>query len=62
MGSATCVASGTPHYEQSAAFDAVFDRLLICRSHVLHCGMMPLVAGPRRGRLTANIFLTYRTT
>lgn len=42
--------------------DAAFDRLLVYRSRQLHSG---LVAGsgsadPRDGRLTANIFLTYR--
>ncbi|MDG2534073.1 DUF6445 family protein [Sphingomonas sp. HITSZ_GF] len=52
----------TPEFEQIAAADAAFDRLLVYRSRQLHSG---LVAGagapdPRTGRLTANIFLSYR--
>ena len=51
------------HYTQTGAFEAVFDRLLVYRSCLLHCGLippaMPLVPDPRRGRLTANIFVSY---
>lgn len=52
----------TAEFERIAAVDAAFDRLLVYRSRQLHSG---LVAGagsadPRHGRLTANIFLTYR--
>ena len=43
--------------------DAVFDRVLIYRSRVLHSGQIDptvgLSADPARGRLTANIFLNY---
>jgi Family of unknown function (DUF6445) len=57
------IGSGAPYYEQIAAFGAQFDRVLVYRSCALHCGlippMMPLIAEPRRGRLTANIFITY---
>lgn len=52
----------TPEFERIGAADAAFDRLLVYRSRQLHSG---LVAGagssdPRKGRLTANIFLSYR--
>ncbi|HEX8062062.1 MAG TPA: DUF6445 family protein [Allosphingosinicella sp.] len=50
-------------YEQIAAFEARFDRLLIYRSRLLHSGQippdMPRIADPRAGRLTANIFVGY---
>lgn len=53
----------TEDYEQIAAFDARFDRLLIYRSRLLHSGRipqdMPRSADPRAGRLTANIFVAY---
>lgn len=58
------IAADTPHFEQTAAFDAAFDRLLVYRSRVLHSGLIArdaqLSSDPRRGRLTANIFLSYR--
>ncbi len=51
------------HYVQTGAFEALFDRLLVYRSCRLHCGLIPptmmLLSDPRRGRLTANIFLNY---
>ncbi|MCW3835710.1 DUF6445 family protein [Sphingomonas canadensis] len=50
-------------FVQTAAVPAAFDRMLVYRSHLLHSGLIapaaPLSADPRRGRLTANIFLTY---
>lgn len=53
----------TRDYEQIAAFEARFDRLLIYRSRLLHSGLippdMPRLADPRAGRLTANIFVAY---
>lgn len=53
----------SPHYEQTAAFEATFDRLLIYRSRALHSGLIPAGAelsdDPRTGRLTANIFVNY---
>ena len=53
----------TPGYEQIAAFAARMDRLLVYRSFSLHSGIIPpatpLAADPRRGRLTANIFVDY---
>jgi Family of unknown function (DUF6445) len=51
-------------YSQIAAFDAAFDRLLIYPSCILHSGIIhkgtPLIADPRLGRLTSNIFVTYK--
>ena len=50
-------------YTSTGAFEAIFDRLLLYRSCHLHCGLipadMPREADPLRGRLTANIFVTY---
>lgn len=44
--------------------DCVFNRVIVYRSCLLHSGQIPrpeaLSADPRQGRLTANIFLTYR--
>jgi hypothetical protein len=56
------IAGDTPEFEQIGAADAAFDRLLVYRSRQLHSGLVPatLDADPRRGRLTANIFLSYR--
>lgn len=54
----------TPHFEQTGAVEAAFNRLVIYRSRVLHSGQIPpgsnLSPDPRQGRLTANIFVTYR--
>jgi len=51
-------------YEEIGRFDAKFNRLLVYRSRVLHSAnvnaAMGLSRDPRAGRLTANIFLTYR--
>jgi hypothetical protein len=56
------IAGDTPEFEQIAAIDAAFDRLLVYRSRQLHSGLVPgkLSVDPRHGRLTANIFVTYR--
>ncbi|WP_300974934.1 DUF6445 family protein [Sphingomonas sp. LHG3406-1] len=52
------------HYEQLASVDAAFDRVVVYRSRILHSGQippdLPLLSDPRRGRLTANIFISYR--
>ncbi|MEP9359734.1 DUF6445 family protein [Sphingomonas sp. KR3-1] len=55
------IAGDTPEFEQIGAADAAFDRLLVYRSRQLHSGLVPatLDPDPRRGRLTANIFLSY---
>jgi hypothetical protein len=54
----------TADYEQTAAFEARPNRLIIYRSRTLHSGQIPVDApldpDPRKGRLTANIFLNYR--
>jgi hypothetical protein len=56
--------SDTGAFVQTAAVEAALNRLVIYRSRVLHSGRIaegaPLSPDPRRGRLTANIFLTYR--
>lgn len=58
------IGGDTAHYQQTAAFAAKWNRLLIYRSRTLHSGQIPpgaaLSASPRTGRLTANIFLNYR--
>ncbi|HEX8239930.1 MAG TPA: DUF6445 family protein [Allosphingosinicella sp.] len=55
----------SPHYERTAAFDAEFDRVLVYRSRAFHSGRIAagqdLSDDPRRGRLTANIFINYRS-
>jgi hypothetical protein len=54
----------TAHYEQTAVFEAQLNRVLVYRSRTLHSGQIPTGASldpePRKGRLTANIFLNYR--
>lgn len=51
-------------YEQTAVLEARFNRLLVYRSCVLHSGQIDPWAGlssdPRTGRLTANLFVSYR--
>lgn len=54
-----------PHFAQTAAFESRFDRVIVYRSRTLHSGQIPAGAelgdDPRRGRLTANLFVNYRT-
>jgi len=61
---AAYVGSDSPLFEQTAELEAVFNRVIVYRSQVLHSGQIPpntpLSPDPRRGRLTANIFLNYR--
>lgn len=61
---ADSIRSDTADYEQIGAVEARFDRLIVYRSRLLHSGLIPrgidLPADPRRGRLTANIFVNYR--
>lgn len=55
---------GTKHYELIGKTDAVFNRLVVYRSHVLHAPLLGLggaSADPRLGRLTANGFITPTT-
>jgi Family of unknown function (DUF6445) len=51
-------------FEETARFDAKFNRMIVYRSLVLHSGNVNPAAGlsrdPRYGRLTANVFLAYR--
>jgi len=53
-----------PHYEQLTSVSAALDKVIVYRSRILHSGQipgdLPLVPDPREGRLTANIFITYR--
>lgn len=55
---------GDADYEEVAHCPAAFDRLLLYRSNQLHSGIipagMPLDPDPRRGRLTATLFIAYR--
>jgi hypothetical protein len=57
------IRSDTADYERIGAVEARFDRLIVYRSRLLHSGLIPsgidLPADPRRGRLTANIFVGY---
>ncbi len=52
----------TDAFEQTAIVAARWNRLAVYRSRVLHSGQVHggIDPDPRRGRLTANIFLTYR--
>lgn len=63
-GGAAYIRGDTQHYARTACFDAVFNRLIVYRSRLLHSGQIErpdlLVPDPRRGRLTANIFVNYR--
>lgn len=55
---------GDADYAEIAHCPAAFDRLLLYRSNQLHSGIipaaMPLDPDPRRGRLTATLFIAYR--
>lgn len=57
------VSDGEPWFEQTAAIDALFNRVIIYRSNVLHSGVIPrpnrLSADPRHGRLTVNMFIKF---
>jgi hypothetical protein len=53
-----------PGYREIGKVDARFDRLVVYRSQLLHSGRITapeaLSADPRTGRLTANIFVSFR--
>lgn len=57
------VDTGAPWFEQIARVSAGFNRLVAYRSCVLHSGYVPasraLSPDPRKGRLTANVFVTF---
>ena len=56
--------AATPGYVRTGAVEARMNRVAAYRSFVLHSGIVEapeaLSADPRRGRLTANLFLDYR--
>jgi hypothetical protein len=58
------IAGDSGAYLQTAAFEARPNRAIIYRSRTLHSGQISdpslLSDDPRRGRLTANIFVNYR--
>lgn len=58
------IRSDDDHYVQHARFESRFDRVIVYRSRTLHSGQIGADAAlsddPRRGRLTANIFVNYR--
>ena len=64
--SAGYVEDGEPWFERTAEVDAAFNRVIVYRSNVLHSGRIltphRLSADPRRGRLTANIFVKFCPT
>jgi len=55
------IAGSDPHFEELARVEAVPDRLLIYQGCLLHSGIIPgdmeFSPDPRRGRLTANLFV-----
>lgn len=59
------VDDGGPWFERTGEVEAAFNRLVVYRSRLLHSGRIlapeALSPDPRRGRLTANIFLTLRS-
>lgn len=61
---AAYITGDSPHYLQTAAFEALPNRLIVYRSRTLHSGQIgapeALSDDPRKGRLTANIFVNYR--
>ena len=61
---ANYIGGDTDHYARTATFEAGFNRLIVYRSRLLHSGQIENPAAldpdPRRGRLTANIFVNYR--
>ncbi|RAK52162.1 DUF6445 family protein [Phenylobacterium deserti] len=58
------VSGDTELFAQTGRVEARFDRLVVYRSRLLHSGQIDpqaqLSPDPRKGRLTANIFLNYR--
>jgi hypothetical protein len=57
------VDDGAPWFERTGQVSASMNRLVAYRSCVLHSGHIPapelLTSDPRRGRLTANVFVTF---
>lgn len=57
------ITASSEHFEQIESVEAAFDRVIVYRSRTFHSGQIPAGASlsddPRRGRLTANIFVNY---
>jgi hypothetical protein len=55
------IGASNEHFEQIGAVEGVADRLVIYPGRLLHSGLIPrdmdFSADPRRGRLTANLFV-----
>ncbi|AQR63357.1 hypothetical protein BZG35_05170 [Brevundimonas sp. LM2] len=62
----TYMGADTPQFARTRLVEPAFNRVIVYRSRTLHSGHIPdptaLSPDPRVGRLTANIFLTYRST
>lgn len=62
-GASGYVDTGAPWFEPIGRVTAGFNRLVAYRSAVLHSGYVPASAvlspDPRKGRLTANVFVTF---
>jgi hypothetical protein len=58
------ISDDTADYQQTAAIEARFNRLIIYRSQHLHSGLIPtdmnFSENPRQGRLTATVFIGYQ--
>ena len=57
---AAYIADGAPWFEQTAAVAPAWNRALVYRSALFHCGLIPagpLAADPLAGRLTVGCFL-----
>ena len=61
---AAYVDGDTAQHERIGQIEARFDRVAVYRSRLLHSGLIapdaPLSEDPRKGRLTANVFLNFR--
>lgn len=59
------ISGDTAQFVRTRLVEPAFNRVIVYRSRVLHSGHIPrpanLSSDPRKGRLTANIFLTYRS-
>lgn len=61
---AAYIEGDTAQFVRTRLVEAAFNRVIVYRSRALHSGHIPnpaaLSGDPRKGRLTANIFVTYR--
>ena len=57
------IRADSPNYEQIEAVQCRYNRVVIYRSQLLHCGVIPpcmtFSNDPKLGRLTANVFVNY---